>query len=374
MPEICNQRVSQERLNMLSLLVFDLDGVVTSETGYWETARQAVLHLLTDSDQLGLEFADGIRDFEELIPPGIIARVKNRAVNSNWDLAFVALCLHILQVIDALAGRDAFPMELTADAPFAALKSCTRSFPSTENHLADIESLFDQLLHLQPRLNGVELLEHFRVVAETRLRGLGDVLKYRGELWELCHETCQKIEDRKRETSNGAEAVLPVEVLRQTFARLVETNRFTLAVATGRPRQEAIAPLREMGLLQYFDSQRIVTLDDVTQAEQEMATSSNVSPSFGKPHPFALRKAIEPQQSVRHLVEAPLDDYSHVAFIGDTASDVIAAQRAGVFSIGVLTGVTGGDSFRNERAAILVEAGSSLVLPDVAQLPEVLAN
>jgi phosphoglycolate phosphatase-like HAD superfamily hydrolase len=57
------------------LIVFDLDGVITSESGYWRTARAGVAEI----------------EPQATIPDDFIYWVKNHAVNHNWDLAFIAL-------------------------------------------------------------------------------------------------------------------------------------------------------------------------------------------------------------------------------------------------------------------------------------------
>lgn len=57
------------------LIVFDLDGVITSEAGYWATARAGVAEI----------------EPQATIPDDFIYWVKNHAVNHNWDLAFLAL-------------------------------------------------------------------------------------------------------------------------------------------------------------------------------------------------------------------------------------------------------------------------------------------
>ena len=57
------------------LVIFDLDGVITSEAAYWQTAREGLAALTGNGD----------------IPQDFIYWVKNHAVNHNWDLAFLAL-------------------------------------------------------------------------------------------------------------------------------------------------------------------------------------------------------------------------------------------------------------------------------------------
>jgi len=254
------------------LIVFDLDGVITSEAGYWSTARAGLREILGS---------------EAVIPQEFIYWVKNHAVNHNWDLAFVA--------------RSAQP-------DFAAFR---------QRH---------------DRLTGKDLL--------AACEG------YRGAPWLECHEVCQRIQDSLPP---------PVEVLldaRPMFESLQE--RWIFGVATGRPLPEALPPLRASGVLEYFDPARIVTHDDVVAME-----AAHPGQSFGKPNPFILHRAMKniPAEST--------------VFVGDTLSDILAAGRAQVRSIGVLHSLPAGE-YREARRKSLAEAGCKTILETVLDLPEVL--
>ena len=70
----------------MKLLIFDLDGVITSEKTYWDIARLGLQQILaTTADPL---------------PEDFIYWAKNHAINHNWDVAFVAL--------SAALNRDGF--------------------------------------------------------------------------------------------------------------------------------------------------------------------------------------------------------------------------------------------------------------------------
>jgi phosphoglycolate phosphatase-like HAD superfamily hydrolase len=250
----------------VKLLIFDLDGVITSEADYWRTASEGI------GSEIPLEF---------------IYWVKNHAVNHNWDLAFVA----------SIARSD-----------YAAFRR-----------------------------------EHEHLTGKNLLAACPG---YRGPVWVEIHEACQRIQDTR----------LPVEVLldaRPMFETLKSSNVF--AVATGRPRPEAIAPLAKAGILPYFDANRIVTHDDVVAAE-----SMHPGQSFGKPDPFIVHKAMGSDFSAAETV-----------FVGDTLSDVLAAARAGVRSIGILTALPEGE-YREVRRRTLAEAGCTTILDSVLNIPGVL--
>lgn len=365
----------QEQLGHLKLLVFDLDGVITSESGYWDTARQSVASILFEP--IGFGLASSPQEIGKsgaaIISPELIARVKNRAVNSNWDLAFVALCLHLIRCFEGYSGSQTDFLRKALDSSDSVSElSQLLAERQPAYSTVPVASLFDELFPVHSKSSGVEVLGRFQSVVYQRFSASGRLFAYRGALWDLCHEVCQTTEDDRRKQDVNDESVLPVARLAETLDRLTSSGRLALGVATGRPRDEATAPLEQMKLLDKFDATRIVTYDDVAEAESTLSDQSETPVTLGKPHPFPLRKAIEPELSDRHLVETPLNDYSHVAFVGDTASDVLAAKEAGVLSIGVLTGVPGGEEFRQQRKMILTEAGCDLVLNDVCELPDAL--
>jgi len=95
----------------LQLLIFDLDGVITSEARYWQTARLTVWDLITQPDFLGLRdyWGADLRDPEavlaagdQVIAPTFIAELKRRGINSNWDLTFFVLSLQAIAILAQL--------------------------------------------------------------------------------------------------------------------------------------------------------------------------------------------------------------------------------------------------------------------------------
>jgi len=95
----------------LQLLIFDLDGVITSEARYWQTARLTVWDLITQPDFLGLRdyWGADLRDPEavlaagdQVIAPTFIAELKRRGINSNWDLTFFVLSLQVIAILAQL--------------------------------------------------------------------------------------------------------------------------------------------------------------------------------------------------------------------------------------------------------------------------------
>lgn len=85
-------------------IIFDMDGVMTSEQCYWDTAALTVYELLNSRKYFGSRALDlsnvfaNVKMIRSLIFSNdeIITVLKNKGVNSNWDLAYVVFCASII--------------------------------------------------------------------------------------------------------------------------------------------------------------------------------------------------------------------------------------------------------------------------------------
>ena len=112
---------------MNDLLIFDLDGVITSEVAYWDAAGLTLHELLYSPRYWGLDrskmSADGqyhpattaqeSRHISRAVfPESEILALKGRSINSNWDTSFVAACLHLIELLRLLPNRaSVLPLE-----------------------------------------------------------------------------------------------------------------------------------------------------------------------------------------------------------------------------------------------------------------------
>jgi len=102
---------------MSNLIVFDLDGVITSEEAYWDAAGLTLHELLysprywnTDERQLGSDgqyhpvttAEESRRISRSLFPEREIQALKARAINSNWDTCYATVCLHLIDLLALL--------------------------------------------------------------------------------------------------------------------------------------------------------------------------------------------------------------------------------------------------------------------------------
>jgi phosphoglycolate phosphatase-like HAD superfamily hydrolase len=354
--------------------------VITSEQKYWDTARLTVRELLESDDYLSLPgYFAGQGTAQPVIPEPLIYRIKNQAINSNWDLTYLVAAMHLIRVTGDIWRQEDYDWSLLFDSTLPVADKLQRigKVLATYGYTPVPENpVIDAFFAASAGRQGAALLDWVADFARARLGGDGVFFEVPGEFWQFCHTVFQEWFEGRRQSSFAAQqpaSALPAEstvIDAAQIARVLAAlqQRYTLGIATGRPRREALAPLQAFDLLRYFDAQRIVTYDEVQQAQ------AGTSELLGKPHPFVLLRAIYPAEDAQTLAAgAGLPSaHPHVAYIGDSASDALAAQRAGCVALGVLSGVAPDEDSQQARRSVLQEAGCVLVLPDVRALPQAL--
>ncbi len=101
-------------LHDIELLILDMDGVITSESAYWDAAGLVIRDLLDSPVYLGLcppdytPIADIFyqkinrsprHDRRKYLPPELIKHCKSRGINSNWDLAYLVAGVYIAPLL-----------------------------------------------------------------------------------------------------------------------------------------------------------------------------------------------------------------------------------------------------------------------------------
>ena len=113
---------------MSNLIVFDLDGVITSEEAYWDAAGLTLHELLYSPrywDVDGSTLGAGEQDKQDrkyspaatteesrsisraILPEPEILALKARAINSNWDVCYAAVCLRLINLLALLPDISA---------------------------------------------------------------------------------------------------------------------------------------------------------------------------------------------------------------------------------------------------------------------------
>lgn len=128
---------------------------------------------------------------------------------------------------------------------------------------------------------------------------------------------------------------VPLEGIEDMFASLREAG-VKVALTTGFSREIVDLILGSMGW-------RVGETIDASAAGDEVEA--------GRPEPFLIQKV---------MAELGVDDTAQVISLGDTASDVISAKRAGVTSVGVLTGHLNEEDFTGLGADHVLDSAAQV--------------
>ncbi len=329
-------------------LIFDLDGVLLSERGYWRVADASLTGLL---GELGLrQDGPGRGPAQGVIPLAVIDGLKGRGVNSNWDLTEVMLTA-IMALGFAKQPPDAQHAIALARSDWAGQVSLWR--PATWTGV-ELDALFDGFWTALGDVTGhgvppawlAYLSQSHGVVAEL------------GGRQALQAATHTRFQLELQRLAPAPETLAPRSQLRAAL-QAASGAGLVLGVATGRPRAEAIGALDALGLTDCFDPAHVVTFDDVAAAQRRLGPTP-----LGKPHPYCLLQAAYPRQSAEALSAAAPEDRPWLIYVGDAGSDLGCAQAAGAQSWMVLTGCADPATAESRRAGFLAQ-GATRVETDV---------
>lgn len=332
-------------LDRYDTVIFDMDGVITSEQNYWNSAALTVREYLSGKKYFGAEeldaakmSADALRIRAEVFSGDrLINELKSRGVNSNWDLGYVTV------LISLICGSD---------APEAILEYA-RSL--SENILDEYDRLAEA---------AAEVLGRDKTYTERN-----------GELWTAMRDCFQEwflgerlfTEQYGREPAehgkpgllNSERPIIPMDKLVELLKELSAEKR--VCTGTGRPYAELITPLRAWDVLKYFAPDGLSNYDHVAAAERACKETA-----LTKPHPYMFLKALYgiDYDDARLLA----GDYDRGAIertliVGDAGADILAAKAMGADFCAVLTGVSG-----ESARGFFEELGAEYILPSAAEL------
>lgn len=383
------------------IIVFDLDGVITSEEIYWDCAGLALHELLYSSRYWNL---DGMSPYHpatnaqesrelsrEVFPEWLILSFKARALNSNWDTCYAAVSLHLIDLLAQLPRSS----ELRPFKPWDTYWLVALREQITETNVVshwNISALHDAWRKRHPFDSpvfsgaiGLELFERLDAYASQTLGYMTEgVFSRRNLFWSFCRDLLLEWlqGDELFSQMNGRppaqlgkpgciffeEPLLPVEQVRVTLSTLYE-HGYTLGIASGRFRWEAVKPLEKYELLQYFDDRHVATYDVVKQAEAELR-EQGCHVVLDKPHPFQFQAAATGLEialrKAQNKVLEPLTIPSFIA-VGDSTSDILSGRAAGAWTVAVLTGAP-----TPEARQLLLKSHPDFVISDMTTLPELL--
>lgn len=384
---------------MRNLIIFDLDGVITSEEAYWDSAGLTLHEVLYSprywnvSAQAHYQPAASAQESREIsrgvLPTWLILSFKARALNSNWDTCYAAICLHLLDWLTRLPDRTPLlPLEPASASWLTTLRELLAQLPLARSR--DNEQLHLQWREQHPfdlpvfhHTTGLALFEHMDAYASALLQiPIEGVFARSKPFWRFCRQLFQEwlLGDALYAQTYGhppaqqgkpgciffEEPLLPIQALRETLETLTNAG-YTLGIASGRVYREAAQPLGHYDLLRYFDERHLGTYDLVTRAEKVLRTRGSPL-MLGKPHPFHFQAAVDWQQALRNASEDVVDELdTPFIVVGDSTSDILGGRSAGALTVAVLTGARS-----PEARDLLLNSGPDVVIEDVTRLPAML--
>ncbi len=308
------------KLNDFDKIIFDMDGVVTSELAYWQTAALGAYDMLLSHEHYGVCGIDRewcrrkyLEIYNTIMCGGrTVKAVKRLGVNTNWDLLYIVFCVS-KYINPELSSLDSSHFQSVC--------------MFIENIDLKAPELYDALAEITAQALGKD---------ESFFKRSGDFFKKDiFNVFDLWYNGCDEFEGIK----TGEELLFPDDELKKTFKHLNEIG-IRLGIGTGRPRAEIEYPLTRHGLLNYFDPKLFASYDEVFKAENELKPQSPLA----KPDPYVfLKAAIGEKYSDREIYDKKFnsDEISRTLVVGDAPSDLMSAKGGGFKFLGVLTGIEG---------------------------------
>lgn len=329
-------------LGKYDTIIFDMDGVITSEQNYWNSAACTVYEYFnrTASKNISVDFV--MKNIESIrknifYNDKIIKALKSKGVNSNWDLGYVVVCI-------SLIINSQNPLNI-----YNYIKTMSQN-----------------------------ILDEYDILAQKTAQRLGEKIEYTnrsGQIWERLHLSFQEwflgdklfldIYNRYPYLSNKPGFVnkeypiVDLERLKKMLIKLSASRR--LCIGTGRPSAEIMGPLENWDCLRYFDFDGIITYDFVLEAEKRLGLNA-----LTKPHPYMFLKAMcGKDYDDAKIIDGFYDktQLKKVLVVGDAGSDIMAAKAMGVDFCAVLTGISG-----QKAREYFENSGAEYILNNVLEL------
>jgi len=304
-------------------IIFDMDGVMTSEQTYWDCAALTAYEYINSELYFGSkvlnpsDLVDNLSAIRKsiLCDDRVISLCKNIGVNSNWDLAYVVIALRLE------FGND--------NECVRYLENCRDVSELYENSALLIASNTDRALDECKRNKRLwnEIVSCFQE-------------------WYLGQDEFERIYKRKSIMAGKpflCKKESPLLNLEQLsgFLKKLRQSGMKIGIATGRNAYEISVPLKNWGIYGIFDENKIVTYDDVQNAEALMLRNGTEI-TLAKPSPYCfLKSALGRDYDDEKIISGNYKISDRVIVVGDAGADIFAAQKAGFDFLAVLTGING---------------------------------
>jgi len=377
---------------MIKTILFDVDGVMLSEERYFDASALTVWEMLYSPQYLGLKgdaftpspVESQIRTVREQVfaKDEVLNFIKSRGINSNWDMVFLTFSYQLIHLVEALKPK------LGSDAVNLFVNQIGREQVDqlrewAAEHAADFRVDYAAFTadFAKGSAQKAEMLVYLNQIAKERCGVETQMFSRSSELWQLCQETFQEWylgDDRVADSIGRATMqpgktgfltdeipIVPPAEMIELFKTLKEKG-YTLGIGTGRPTIETHVPLREMGILEWFDPNRVVTASHVLEVEGEFPALAPMS----KPHPISYVKGmlgLDTPNSEAVNFSLPISNGEEVLIVGDSLADFLAARSIGCKFAATLTGLSG-----QEARAKFEEVKADYILDDVRGILSIL--
>lgn len=325
-------------LDKYNTVIFDMDGVITSEQHYWTCAALTVWEWTHSDRYYGNAKIDvnkiqndakSIRK-QVFCNDKIIEVLKAKGVNSNWDLGYVVFagCM-ILDTLD-----------------------------------------FERVLDFANSLRN-NILDEYPVIAKSLSEKCSGDTQRNGKLWYDMMLTFQEwflgdtlfeqkfskkpVNPGKKGFVYSEEPIIDRFKLLEILKLLNEKGK-RLAIGTGRPENELYPPLKSFGIQGYFEPSCIINHNHVMAAEKKLSLN------LTKPHPYIFIKALMGEEySDEKIVKGEFDKSEALKslVVGDAGADILAAKAMGADFCAVLTGISGSAArayFEDKKAEYILKS------------------
>ena len=325
-------------LDKYDTFIFDMDGVVTSEDGYWNAASLTVYEYLTDKSHFGnvsidtVLSSDNVKTIRKEVfsDDKLIVLLKGKGVNSNWDLGYITVLMSLI-----LGTND-----------------YNEIYKYAQRIDEDIILVYDNFAQLASEQVGVpyeEFSRNGKLWCDMRdcfqEWYLGDAM-FR-EVYGRSPKNADKPGLYKKEMP-----IITVEELKNVIGELSRTKK--LGIATGRLDREISPLLRQWDVFDKFNASSICTYDYVITGEE------NTGATLTKPHPYMFLKSLYgTDYPDEKIINGDYDKskIDRTLVIGDAGADILAAKAMGADFCAVLTGVAGKDGrgyFEEQKAEYIL--------------------
>ncbi|MBI5651669.1 MAG: HAD hydrolase-like protein [Chloroflexi bacterium] len=358
----------KSKIENVDALIFDMDGVLMDVS---ESYRAAI----RQTTQIYFETGLGLAPFAgDLVSRDDVAAFKFAdGFNNDWDLT-TALVKYFLFVIASEAKQSPInnagiasshkPLLAMTQEILIFLRDASAHIHITVEELArrkDIPAFTRAVRDAGGGLDAVQKILGAR--GDELLFATGDprATNLVKRIFEEIYLGAELFRDEYGESPrvHHGDGLIRRESLIPNLQSLQSLDHlFPLAIATGRPRNQATFALRATGIEKFFGV--LVTHEDNVDAEEKHFAATGERASFGKPHPFSLLQA----------ARAIAPENSRCAYIGDTLDDIRAAKAAGFIAIGCLAPAEDKTKMRAEFACI----GADAVIENPDELVERLSD